>query len=185
MKLTKETNTQEESFYVANGVGEDPLILKATSNNNTENKVFYSGQDYSAEDISVTGQMILSIEDKTLTSAQKSLIFQNMVLTYKLTTGGTQTSRSMSALGTWNNADETFVINKVITGNWYPCMFSPDKTMLKKIIKLKKYKLEDLETLKDRILATKGDSYRDWETDRKSTRLNSSHSAKSRMPSSA
>ena len=30
-----------------------------------------------------------------------------------------------------------------------------------------------------------GTSYRDWETDRKSTRLNSSHSAKSRMPSSA
>ena len=33
-----------------------------------------------------------------------------------------------------------------------------------------------------RILAP---GYRDWETDRKSTRLNSSHSAKSRMPSSA
>ena len=30
-----------------------------------------------------------------------------------------------------------------------------------------------------------GRVYRDWETDRKSTRLNSSHSAKSRMPSSA
>ena len=30
-----------------------------------------------------------------------------------------------------------------------------------------------------------GGGYRDWETDRKSTRLNSSHSAKSRMPSSA
>ena len=30
-----------------------------------------------------------------------------------------------------------------------------------------------------------GIRYRDWETDRKSTRLNSSHSAKSRMPSSA
>ena len=30
-----------------------------------------------------------------------------------------------------------------------------------------------------------GRIYRDWETDRKSTRLNSSHSAKSRMPSSA
>ena len=30
-----------------------------------------------------------------------------------------------------------------------------------------------------------GNAYRDWETDRKSTRLNSSHSAKSRMPSSA
>ena len=28
-------------------------------------------------------------------------------------------------------------------------------------------------------------AYRDWETDRKSTRLNSSHSAKARMPSSA
>ena len=32
---------------------------------------------------------------------------------------------------------------------------------------------------------TQGLPYRDWETDRKSTRLNSSHSAKSRMPSSA
>ena len=154
-------NTQEESFYVANGVGEDPLILKATWQNNTQNRVFYSEQDYSAENILVPGEMVLSIEDKTLTSAQKSLIFQNMVLTYKLTTGGTQTSRSMETLGTWNNADETFVINKVLTGNWYPCMFSPDRTMLKKVIKLKKYKLEELETLKDRILATKGDTVLD------------------------
>ena len=30
-----------------------------------------------------------------------------------------------------------------------------------------------------------GETYRDWETDRKSTRLNSSHSGESRMPSSA
>ena len=39
----------------------------------------------------------------------------------------------------------------------------------------------------DNIQATNGYRivYRDWETDRKSTRLNSSHSAKSRMPSSA
>lgn len=125
-------NTQEESFYVANGVGEDSLILKATWNNNTDNKVFYSEQDYSAENISVKGQMTLSIEDKTLTSAQKSLIFQNMLLTYKVTTTGGQTSRSMDTLGTWNNADETFVIDKVLTGIWYPCMFSPDRTMLKK-----------------------------------------------------
>ena len=35
------------------------------------------------------------------------------------------------------------------------------------------------------IHANAGVWYRDWETDRKSTRLNSSHSAKSRMPSSA
>ena len=33
--------------------------------------------------------------------------------------------------------------------------------------------------------STIASGYRDWETDRKSTRLNSSHSAKSRMPSSA
>ena len=31
----------------------------------------------------------------------------------------------------------------------------------------------------------KSNRYRDWETDRKSTRLNSSHSRASRMPSSA
>ena len=35
------------------------------------------------------------------------------------------------------------------------------------------------------IMEQKLPAYRDWETDRKSTRLNSSHSAKSRMPSSA
>ena len=35
------------------------------------------------------------------------------------------------------------------------------------------------------ICSFSSSAYRDWETDRKSTRLNSSHSAKSRMPSSA
>ena len=34
-------------------------------------------------------------------------------------------------------------------------------------------------------VAGAGARYRDWETDRKSTRLNSSHSRASRMPSSA
>ena len=37
----------------------------------------------------------------------------------------------------------------------------------------------------EKSLKTQNVAYRDWETDRKSTRLNSSHSAKSRMPSSA
>ena len=51
---------------------------------------------------------------------------------------------------------------------------------------------EVLSWFKDQIHHVYGDqesfsntAYRDWETDRKSTRLNSSHSAKSRMPSSA
>ena len=35
------------------------------------------------------------------------------------------------------------------------------------------------------VSQTAGGGYRDWETDRKSTRLNSSHSGESRMPSSA
>ena len=37
----------------------------------------------------------------------------------------------------------------------------------------------------DTDLATMLTAYRDWETDRKSTRLNSSHEIPSRMPSSA
>ena len=41
------------------------------------------------------------------------------------------------------------------------------------------------EQSKSRLDDLRGNLYRDWETDRKSTRLNSSHSAKSRMPSSA
>ena len=45
-------------------------------------------------------------------------------------------------------------------------------------------KLINVLTLKE-YEAIKLKHYRDWETDRKSTRLNSSHSAKYRMPSSA
>ena len=49
------------------------------------------------------------------------------------------------------------------------------------------YNINKLLVMQDRALEKiYGKSgYRDWETDRKSTRLNSSHSAKSRMPSSA
>ena len=38
---------------------------------------------------------------------------------------------------------------------------------------------------KNKILMRHNTVYRDWETDRKSTRLNSSHSGEARMPSSA
>ena len=55
-----------------------------------------------------------------------------------------------------------------------------------------KEKTERLRTQKENVAPNHsgksspyGSEYRDWETDRKSTRLNSSHSAKSRMPSSA
>ena len=47
--------------------------------------------------------------------------------------------------------------------------------------------LDELEETEDigEFIVTGKQVCRDWETDRKSTRLNSSHSAKSRMPSSA
>ena len=41
------------------------------------------------------------------------------------------------------------------------------------------------EIAKELYRVTKDGEYRDWETDRKSTRLNSSHEIPSRMPSSA
>ena len=47
---------------------------------------------------------------------------------------------------------------------------------------------EQLEALKKDVITrriTAEAAYRDWETDRKSTRLNSSHEIPSRMPSSA
>ena len=60
------------------------------------------------------------------------------------------------------------------------------------VISGKKLTLEQQQQLLDVVLGLGGlatrmtaTTYRDWETDRKSTRLNSSHSAKSRMPSSA
>ena len=46
--------------------------------------------------------------------------------------------------------------------------------------------IEDVHSQVELMLTRKlGDWYRDWETDRKSTRLNSSHITRSRMPSSA
>ena len=45
--------------------------------------------------------------------------------------------------------------------------------------------VEKLETIRSSTRNTRWSRYRDWETDRKSTRLNSSHSGESRMPSSA
>ena len=45
--------------------------------------------------------------------------------------------------------------------------------------------LFDEEALKEMIASFPLPAYRDWETDRKSTRLNSSHITRSRMPSSA
>ena len=45
--------------------------------------------------------------------------------------------------------------------------------------------LEKFRPFSDFIILPYGYGYRDWETDRKSTRLNSSHSRASRMPSSA
>ena len=49
-----------------------------------------------------------------------------------------------------------------------------------------KYMWVDAERAKQYRESVKNmNSYRDWETDRKSTRLNSSHSGESRMPSSA
>ena len=52
--------------------------------------------------------------------------------------------------------------------------------------------LAELRAAEELLLASRSEirgqiriSYRDWETDRKSTRLNSSHSRASRMPSSA
>ena len=63
---------------------------------------------------------------------------------------------------------------------------SPD---LKRYEELKEKFLEAAETVpisrEEELPTIVGQTYRDWETDRKSTRLNSSHSAKSRMPSSA
>ena len=54
-----------------------------------------------------------------------------------------------------------------------------------KLENLEKEAIAELKEEKNSLAKSIIKSYRDWETDRKSTRLNSSHSAKSRMPSSA
>ena len=50
-------------------------------------------------------------------------------------------------------------------------------------IGIHRFPLKTIDDMRESILAAA--AYRDWETDRKSTRLNSSHITRSRMPSSA
>ena len=56
---------------------------------------------------------------------------------------------------------------------------------MERIKKQQGHKTEEQRQKGRKLNKTQRGNYRDWETDRKSTRLNSSHSAKSRMPSSA
>ena len=62
--------------------------------------------------------------------------------------------------------------------DYYACASIPDRGQNRAINAIKHWVQEHTEN-------TKYGSYRDWETDRKSTRLNSSHEIPSRMPSSA
>ena len=55
---------------------------------------------------------------------------------------------------------------------------------MKKIRKIEKNPEDNIIFALTRAISME-EAYRDWETDRKSTRLNSSHITRSRMPSSA
>ena len=69
----------------------------------------------------------------------------------------------------------------------YKTQVNIDLSVLRKVVDNLKAEYDEIgnrETTKGRSKFCSR-NYRDWETDRKSTRLNSSHSAKSRMPSSA
>ena len=63
-------------------------------------------------------------------------------------------------------------------------ILAQDKRILGKAITLIESKKPEHRVLAEELLK-KILPYRDWETDRKSTRLNSSHITRSRMPSSA
>ena len=58
-------------------------------------------------------------------------------------------------------------------------------TAMSQAIKTLEETTELLDALNKQNIDEAKDVYRDWETDRKSTRLNSSHSGEARMPSSA
>ena len=71
----------------------------------------------------------------------------------------------------------TLALDKKMEEMFYP--FSPFFNLL---LLSKPYEISKNPSMTDSIVAA---TYRDWETDRKSTRLNSSHEIPSRMPSSA
>ena len=73
----------------------------------------------------------------------------------------------------------------LVTATILSCSQSPKVDSMAGVYKMEKQLMND--GVKDyTFLASEGNTqYRDWETDRKSTRLNSSHSRASRMPSSA
>ena len=73
-------------------------------------------------------------------------------------------------------------------GNWVRSITAAEYEEIMKLIQHLKDLLASkelrMQLIKDELIEI-SNKYRDWETDRKSTRLNSSHEFVSRMPSSA
>ena len=79
-----------------------------------------------------------------------------------------------------------FVGNRLIEKVWFVRHVTANaQHMAESFIRNYRQLVFALDVVRTCYMVTKKAAYRDWETDRKSTRLNSSHSAKSRMPSSA
>ena len=88
------------------------------------------------------------------------------------------------ALGLTNTKGEKRAAQAAATANANALAMSKDQIELaKQELAFQKEQYADWTNIYGDMQANLG--YRDWETDRKSTRLNSSHSAKTRMPSSA
>ena len=93
-------------------------------------------------------------------------------------------SSAMSTLGNWSQLRNTSL--QGISGKTIRSL----KTMHANVVTLEQqWQTQNISISKlsstEKLAIYNSQLYRDWETDRKSTRLNSSHSAKSRMPSSA
>ena len=86
-----------------------------------------------------------------------------------------------------DNVRSHFTRTPTVNNSFAPSMTIPegtDQTVDNKVLQLNQYASVQIPWTGEDIKHV-NNAYRDWETDRKSTRLNSSHSRASRMPSSA
>ena len=105
---------------------------------------------------------------------------------YSKVTGGKLDEATLKQLNLENTVLQT-LINQALLQNFAEEneMRVSDEEVASKIASMEPFQKNGKFDKEQYVMALKNATYRDWETDRKSTRLNSSHITRSRMPSSA
>lgn len=143
-------NTQEENFYM---IGTSPLI-----------GVIINGKQIPNND-DITSQLGTIDSNSTIKISPLTITKDEIRFRLKTSNHAREQTLTVNDIGTWNNSGASITINttKVTTTSYITAIYSTKRTSLEK------YPLENLDTIKDNILMTPGDTVFDISNPKMST----------------